>query len=446
MFSSIATVFIQIFYSPITSLLITLLVWVWVQLFTSRSDGKAYAVGYYDCMVRQQWWRVFTAPLCHTSIFHLLLSIVTLWGCRHLEQKLGSWFYFRYSILLAISESLLGIGIIHGTLKLNNINRLQISASHPLAGANSIGLSGILLSWLAYESVSLTFQADYPFYFLGVIPLPWIFAPMVFIFAAQLFAHRTQGLTNAMGLISGYLLALGLLQILPDIYWSVCFLVDVVLFIILKSAEVQPDGSAVNGATPDSDNMEGELEGRILSVPILYPGAGAGVEGASTSDDIETGNGGAGGGGAAYGTSTGGAISSGGGGGGGISPSESTTNTTAGAVSSSMLRSLTAPFGLTRRSHSSQSQSQLLAEENVPLLSSQNSIRGSAGGSVGRGGGDDTDSDDEGEEGAFEGVSNDVRSRMSGSPDRGSVSSRGDRDRDWDRDRDTSRKGNTPRG
>jgi membrane associated rhomboid family serine protease len=264
--TAISIVAHQILSSPITSIVISVIVWIWVQIFLSSSDGKSYAAGYNECVQRQQWWRTISAPCVHTSFIQLLLNVITLWSCRFLEQKYGSWFYFRYTLVLAIAESLLSVGAIHALFKISQQQRRDLNPqSHALANATWHGSAGVILAWLAYQSVSVSITIEYPFYFLGVFPIPWTFAPLVFMFTTPLFNFRQQvGGTNAAGLFCGYFLALGVLAILPDIYWSVCFILNVCVFLISKGL-ARNDSMNASGQSTSTSRTGGDSE--VIELP-----------------------------------------------------------------------------------------------------------------------------------------------------------------------------------
>lgn len=222
----------QILKSPVTSLAASALVSTWVKSFHSRTDPTLYTYSYSDLVTRQQWWKLFTAPFCQTTFLSLIFNTITLWGIRSIEVTYGSWFFFRYSLLLIIIEGLLTISVIHLIITYS-------SSQYPFRNISTGGLSGILISWLAYQQISLVAISD-PFYLFGILPLPWDLAPLFVIMITPSFlTSKTVIILNIVSLLCGYMLSFGLLAILPDIYWSACFLFNVSVFLLAKSSHFE---------------------------------------------------------------------------------------------------------------------------------------------------------------------------------------------------------------
>lgn len=229
----------QIIGSPVISTTISLLILIWVYFFHLRIDATIYSYCYNDVLVRQQYWKIFTSPFCNATFFQLLLNIITLWGIRSLEVLYGSWFIFRYTLLLIVVQPSLIIFFTFLIITLSNMTQQGLSSmsslnisNHPLRTVTTLGTQGLLLSWLAYQSVKM--DINVPFYFLGFLPVPFVLAPLLLIFISPVFGNKLNGLVNTVSLICGYLLGFGVLQILPDMYWSLCFTLNVFLFLLLK--------------------------------------------------------------------------------------------------------------------------------------------------------------------------------------------------------------------
>lgn len=79
-----------------------------------------------------------------------------------------------------------------------------------------------------------------PFYLFGILPLPWDLAPLfVTLITPSFLNSKTVIILNVISLLCGYFLSFGLLAILPDVYWSACFLFNVTIFLLVKSSHFQ---------------------------------------------------------------------------------------------------------------------------------------------------------------------------------------------------------------
>jgi membrane associated rhomboid family serine protease len=241
------TVLKQIGSSPVISLTISSFVAVWVKLFHSRIDPILYSFSYNDCLTRQQWWRLFSAPCCHASFLQLIVNVVTLWGMRALETTYGSWFFLRYTLILLIAEALLNISLIHAIMLYTSAYHNFPPGQHPLRTLPTMGSSGILLSWVTFQLISDKKILE-PFHFMGFIPIPWdnLLAPLFLIFVSSIIGSKTNAVTNIVCLASGFLLGVGVLKILPDFYWSICFIFDIAVFLLLQSNLLQSALISIN--------------------------------------------------------------------------------------------------------------------------------------------------------------------------------------------------------
>lgn len=113
-----AVVLSQMARSPVTTITISVLVATWVKIFHGRLDITSLAYNYHAVVAREQYWKVLTSPLCHASFAHLVVNVVTLWAIRDIEAVYGSWFFFRYSAVLMLSEAAVALGTAAAILRL----------------------------------------------------------------------------------------------------------------------------------------------------------------------------------------------------------------------------------------------------------------------------------------------------------------------------------------
>jgi len=275
-----ATLFSNVIYdalvlSPVTSLLLTSSAWVWAKIFLKEYDYRPFCRSYKHCIHKKQWWRVLTSPFTHQSFLHLLLNSVTIWSCRIVEKTFGSFFFLKYSLLLIISESLISFMLIY------YIRKFAETLTHPILSIQfsmminfqSFGCSGLALGWLGFLSLYHGPLSNYRIVLFGLLRVSLWYAPLVMIVVYYLFMFRGDLLYNWGGLLSGYLLALGVLQLFPDIYWSVCFIFDVIFIAI---ASIVSDRLWTSGEVDNNDSFEPYRRSNsnevieVISLPVNY--------------------------------------------------------------------------------------------------------------------------------------------------------------------------------
>eukprot|EP01039_Chlorochromonas_danica_P003447 gene3445-3776_t len=90
----------------------------------------------------------------------------------------------------------------------------------------SSGSSGLILAWMAYSSIDPKAEV---FLFLGIIPLHPALAIIPTICFHYFLGPVSTVYSNLCGLISGYLLASGVLLCLSGGYWTFCFLANIAI-------------------------------------------------------------------------------------------------------------------------------------------------------------------------------------------------------------------------
>jgi membrane associated rhomboid family serine protease len=233
MTSSFVSLLHAVVYHPFCSLSIVLIVWMWASLFFQEIDIRRFSLSYHDCFKQRQYWRVFTAVVAHSSTLHFLINVNCLWNLRYLEDFYGSFYMFKYTIVLAITEMLLSFGLMAVTIRLSRNNPSLQSLLHSL---QSHGCSGIILSWLIYQSIVEAHSPIHPVFFLfGFLNISTSFAPLLMLVVFYVVTGRGNMYSNSSGMVNGYLLSSGLLLFLPSTYWSWCFLVDVFALVAVTS-------------------------------------------------------------------------------------------------------------------------------------------------------------------------------------------------------------------
>lgn len=214
--------------SPVTSALIVLQLYIWAKSFHGEIDIKDLAVMYEECYFKGHWWRLLTAPFCHSSFFQVVISVSVLWSSRHAEVVFGSMFFFRYSVLLCVLNGLLSLGIIHSI-------SYWMSSPH-LHSSKLSGYFGVTFSWLIFVFARGVFIPKLMerlglFSFFGIVSLSWPIAPVALLLFSSFALPREAVLSNLAGMTCGYALAFGLIEVMPDAYWTMCVFIDMALVI-----------------------------------------------------------------------------------------------------------------------------------------------------------------------------------------------------------------------
>ncbi len=214
---------------PFTTLTIILSCWIWVKFFVEEWDPRNFSISYNDVVRKKQFWRILSTQLSHTSLLHLLVNIMVIWNCRLTELNLGTLFVFRYSIVLAISESLLTCGLIKLTIAYTpfgpNIEPMLVST-------NTFGCSGTLLGWVTYQSLLYSrYTVKKHLVLLGAMAFDQEVIVLVLAIVYYFCLPRPYIISELMGLVSGFMLAGGLLQVVPDLFWSCCLMLNVALLV-----------------------------------------------------------------------------------------------------------------------------------------------------------------------------------------------------------------------
>jgi hypothetical protein len=110
----------------------------------------------------------------------------------------------------------------------------EIIVAQPFGSKPKAGFSGLSLAWVSFMMVTMPLQY---FYLFGVIPVQAAFAPVTIIMSLLFVEPAHQVPAQSAGFACGLLLALGLLQIEPNVYWTVSFTIDLLLVLVFQHFE-----------------------------------------------------------------------------------------------------------------------------------------------------------------------------------------------------------------
>jgi len=227
--------------APVLVIFILSSLWVYVKVLVGHWDIKLFPIEYREFVSHRRWHRLAYFTLGHGNAWHLLLNLTALWSLRFIEKLYGSMFMFKYTIVLALFEALSTIGGLHWIL---NFSGLQFSPQHPINNISMCGFTSVMLGWLGYISIDLAVNnKNMMFYVFGVLPVTVPIAPIILMLVSQCILPRGQNISHAGGLAGGYLLASGLLRVLPNNYWTACFFIDFTVIMCYSMVESTHDRS-----------------------------------------------------------------------------------------------------------------------------------------------------------------------------------------------------------
>lgn len=252
------TVILELVGHPFSVSYIVLVAWIWVNVAVEEFDCKPFLLSYTDCVLKRQYWRLLTSPFMHKSFIHLFFNLVMLWSVRWIEDEYGSWFMFRYTLLLHFCEGLFAFLFIQYGIK---VARNELFTQY-LSNIQSLGCSGVVVAWLTFMSTHLRTA---PIIFLGVLPLHASYVLFPTIVLNYLLTPLTNVYANLSGLLSGYMLAAGMLTLLPTTYLTMCILGNIVILTFSSYYQhiQNPDG-AVATTSGMLDEERGMIEVRLL--------------------------------------------------------------------------------------------------------------------------------------------------------------------------------------
>jgi hypothetical protein len=214
----------------------------------NNNPTQEYSLSLHEIVRKCQWKRIITFAFIHPQFMPFIYTIIGTWCCnRHVELLHNTFFYLRYSLLLIITEGAMLVAIlyciqVYGSQSLGAGGGLAI-----LQGIRVMGSSGLIMAWTCYLALTslFTLHTASPatkeslglFYIIGLIPVSWYLAPVILLCLTPILLPKEAVLCNGIGFLNGYLLYFGILKILPDFYWTLCFVVNLGAFFCTMSLD-----------------------------------------------------------------------------------------------------------------------------------------------------------------------------------------------------------------
>lgn len=160
------------------------------------------AVSLEDVAVRREYWRGLTATFAHFSLWHIGVNVISLWNLGGLEDALGSPRFAASTVTV---------------VAVNEIVACCLEAALSQS-SRRVGFSGVLFAWIVVATLEMPV---YCLPFVNVcLPTYQFFgfrvslAPLAQAFAIQVVIPRASLVGHAAGIIVGFPLAWGLLDVL----------------------------------------------------------------------------------------------------------------------------------------------------------------------------------------------------------------------------------------
>jgi len=84
--------------SPITSILIILLLYIYIKIIYNEIDTSSLLSSYNNIIIKKQFYRILSNVIIHYNILHFIINIITLWQIRKIELIVGYYCYHHYPL------------------------------------------------------------------------------------------------------------------------------------------------------------------------------------------------------------------------------------------------------------------------------------------------------------------------------------------------------------
>lgn len=194
-------------------------------LLSRNYNSHLYSFHYPSCSPPSpQYHRLITSACCHSSYLHLILDLLFLWDLKLILSLHGLLFFLKYSLFFIFVQK---------TLLLLSFS--LIIAYYPqfqpfLHSIHILGTSGLIFAWYGYLLVTLPFSSapSAIIHLWNILPLHIFYLPMFLILCYQIILPRsTNNIGCFSGLLCGFLLGIGLFDVLPNLYWTICFVINI---------------------------------------------------------------------------------------------------------------------------------------------------------------------------------------------------------------------------
>jgi membrane associated rhomboid family serine protease len=194
-------------------------------LLSRNYNSHLYSFHYPSCSLpSSQHHRILTSAFCHSSYLHLLLDLLFFWDLKLILSLHGIFYFLKYSLFFIFVQK--AFLLFSFSLIISYYPQFQPF----LHSIHILGSSGLIFSWYGYLLVTLPFSSSVSSTILlwDILPLHIFYLPMFLILCYQIILPRsTNNIGCFSGLLCGFLLGIGLFDVLPNLYWTTCFLLNI---------------------------------------------------------------------------------------------------------------------------------------------------------------------------------------------------------------------------
>ena len=87
------------------------------------------------------------------------------------------------------------------------------------------------LAWTAYQSFNMN-SLQTVFYVFGLLPIHIVMTPLFILTTSPFFLPPMYSIINLTSIITGYTLIGGMIAVLPNFFWTMCFYLDIIVYLV----------------------------------------------------------------------------------------------------------------------------------------------------------------------------------------------------------------------
>ena len=269
----------------------------------SRDDVDTYTLD--ELENKGEYWRILNSTFNIQNPFHLWLAVVSFWGCKEIEIRIGSINFILYAIIFMLSNAFISINSVYllrkQTLFPSRIFNISSHTKLPTSGLLDLTFAFLIADALTFSkqhfgsASSSSPDTIIPTYFVvGLIETPTIVAPTFLLLICQLMLDKIQWLANLASIITGFMLWLGPLQIIPNWYWKICLLSNVIMLSmsnhVLKNNHNNNDDDNNNQDTNINTNSNGTISNHETATTTMQHEHSFSLNGSSNYEAVSVSN------------------------------------------------------------------------------------------------------------------------------------------------------------
>lgn len=187
---------------PVTSFIFCTCCLVWFIIQSQNLGYHHVGSSHENVVVRKEYWRFFLSQISHIDFFHLAMNMSSLNSIGYVEttRGMGSYFYFRVTLLLMLGSKTLHMGLC--------AFMIEVMKKSVYRRTLSVGYSSILFGWMAFLSVRERGQRK-TIKIFGLLEVPMSYAPFASLISTSIAFPQASFSGHLCGILAGYLIAFG---------------------------------------------------------------------------------------------------------------------------------------------------------------------------------------------------------------------------------------------